>query len=117
LQREFKIKACSSLEFVQTIPDYPDDSPANLLKRWRDKDYQFPYLIDETQQAAKDLRRFVPRTFMCLMNAGNWLITDGLMITGVRRTGDPAGSCGSHQDSFSWKIARICASTLYGLLD
>lgn len=34
--------------------DYPDDSPANLLKRWKEKNYGFPYLIDETQQVAKD---------------------------------------------------------------
>src|SRR3989338_2658388 len=29
--------------------DYPHDSPANLLKRWKQKDYRFPYLINETQ--------------------------------------------------------------------
>ena len=34
--------------------DYPDDSPASLLKRWKEKQYGFPYLIDETQQVAKD---------------------------------------------------------------
>ena len=34
--------------------DYPDDAPASLLKRWREKDYGFPYLIDGTQQTAKD---------------------------------------------------------------
>lgn len=33
--------------------DYPDDSPENLLQRWRDKEYAFPYLIDETQEVAK----------------------------------------------------------------
>lgn len=33
--------------------DYPDDSPKNLLKRWKEKEYGFPYLIDDTQQVAK----------------------------------------------------------------
>jgi len=33
--------------------EYPEDSPAELLRRWRDKDYGFPYLIDESQQVAK----------------------------------------------------------------
>lgn len=33
--------------------NYPDDSPENLRKRWKDKDYRFPYLIDETQAVAK----------------------------------------------------------------
>lgn len=33
--------------------EYPDDSPANLLRRWQQKNYGFPYLIDETQEVAK----------------------------------------------------------------
>jgi peroxiredoxin len=33
--------------------DYPEDAPQNLLKRWREKEYGFPYLIDETQEVAK----------------------------------------------------------------
>lgn len=33
---------------------YPDDAPEQLLKRWREKDYGFPYLFDETQEVAKD---------------------------------------------------------------
>ncbi len=33
--------------------DYPDDSPENLLKRWREKEYGFPYLVDESQEVAK----------------------------------------------------------------
>ncbi|MBP9864813.1 MAG: thioredoxin family protein [Candidatus Omnitrophica bacterium] len=55
LQREFKNQSVQLVGICSNDSgDYPDDSPANLLKRWRDKDYQFPYLIDETQQAAKD---------------------------------------------------------------
>ena len=33
--------------------DYPEDSPANLRKRWQEKDYRFPYLVDRTQDAAR----------------------------------------------------------------
>jgi peroxiredoxin len=33
--------------------DYPDDAPVNLLKRWKEKEYGFPYLVDETQETAK----------------------------------------------------------------
>ena len=33
--------------------DYPDDSAENLRKRWLEKDYGFPYLIDESQAVAK----------------------------------------------------------------
>lgn len=33
---------------------YLEDSPANLLKRWREKNYGFPYLLDTTQMIAKD---------------------------------------------------------------
>ena len=33
--------------------DYPDDKPESLLKRWREKKYGFPYLIDESQDIAR----------------------------------------------------------------
>lgn len=33
--------------------EYPDDSPAELLKRWQKMQYDFTYLIDETQAVAK----------------------------------------------------------------
>lgn len=32
---------------------YPEDAPETLLKRWREKNYGFPYLIDSTQEVAK----------------------------------------------------------------
>ena len=32
--------------------EYPDDSPENLKKRWKEKNYGFPYLIDESQAVA-----------------------------------------------------------------
>ncbi|MCB0737358.1 MAG: thioredoxin family protein [Bacteroidetes bacterium] len=33
--------------------DYPEDSPGALAKRHQEKGYTFPYLIDESQQIAK----------------------------------------------------------------
>ena len=33
--------------------EYPDDSPENLRKRWKEKNYGFPYLVDETQDIAR----------------------------------------------------------------
>ena len=33
--------------------DYPEDSPKNLERRWREKDYRFPYLVDESQDTAR----------------------------------------------------------------
>lgn len=34
--------------------DYPEDAPAALLQRWKDKNYGFPYLIDSEQTVARD---------------------------------------------------------------
>lgn len=34
--------------------EYPEDAPAELLKRWHEKSYPFPYLVDDTQKAAKN---------------------------------------------------------------
>lgn len=34
--------------------DHPEDSPENLLLRWKNKNYSFPYLIDPDQRAAND---------------------------------------------------------------
>ncbi len=33
--------------------EYPEDAPAELLKRWREREYSFEYLIDETQDVAQ----------------------------------------------------------------
>jgi len=33
--------------------DYPEDHPNELKKRWSDKKYRFPYLIDEDQAVAR----------------------------------------------------------------
>ena len=33
--------------------EYPEDAPPELLHRWRQKSYPFPYLMDDTQKVAK----------------------------------------------------------------
>lgn len=55
LWQDFKSKGTQFVGICSNDPtDYPDDSPQNLLKRWRDKHYGFPYLIDESQNVARD---------------------------------------------------------------
>lgn len=50
----------SSVQFLgicsNDSADYPEDQPDALLKRSRDKGYSFPYLIDETQEVAKNFK-------------------------------------------------------------
>lgn len=33
---------------------YPEDAPMELLRRWEQKQYGFPYLVDESQTVARD---------------------------------------------------------------
>jgi peroxiredoxin len=33
--------------------EHPEDAPAELLKRWHEKSYPFPYLVDDTQKVAR----------------------------------------------------------------
>ena len=33
--------------------DYPEDAPKELLRRWKEKAYGFPYLVDESQDVAR----------------------------------------------------------------
>jgi len=55
LQRHFAGQGVQVVGICSNDPkDYPDDRPAKLLERWREKEYGFPYLIDESQQVAKD---------------------------------------------------------------
>ena len=37
-------------------PDYPDDSPPNMIKKIKELGIDFPYLIDETQKIAKTFK-------------------------------------------------------------
>lgn len=54
LNRDYQAKGVQLIGICANDPtDYPEDSPPNLLKRWKEKNYGFPYLIDETQEVAK----------------------------------------------------------------
>jgi len=33
--------------------DYPEDAPSELKRRWQEKNYPFPYLVDESQSVAR----------------------------------------------------------------
>jgi len=34
--------------------DYPEDAPQHLLLKWKEKNFGFPYLVDESQTVAKE---------------------------------------------------------------
>lgn len=54
LHRDYDAKGVQLIGICSNDPtDYPDDSPANLKKRWEEKHYGFPYLIDGSQEVAK----------------------------------------------------------------
>jgi len=54
LERQFRGQSVQFVGICSNDPtDYPEDAPQSLLKRWRDKEYGFPYLIDDSQQVAK----------------------------------------------------------------
>jgi peroxiredoxin len=54
LRRDYAERGVQLVGICANDPtDYPDDRPAKLLERWRQKDYGFPYLVDETQAVAR----------------------------------------------------------------
>lgn len=54
LARELKSKRVQFIGICSNDPtEYPEDSPENLQKRWIEKAYGFPYLIDAAQIAAQ----------------------------------------------------------------
>jgi hypothetical protein len=54
LHREYGERGVQLVGICSNDPThYPDDSPANLLQRWREKHYGFPYLVDATQDVAR----------------------------------------------------------------
>jgi peroxiredoxin len=54
LRRDYAAKGVQLVGICANDPtDYPEDRPAKLLERWRQKDYGFPYLVDETQTVAR----------------------------------------------------------------
>ena len=54
LRRDYGPRGVQLVGICSNDPtDYPDDRPERLLQRWREKDYGFPYLLDETQDVAR----------------------------------------------------------------
>jgi len=54
LAKEMKAKGVQFIAICSNdAEEYPEDAPENLKKRWLEKDYGFPYLVDESQIAAK----------------------------------------------------------------
>lgn len=54
LPREYQPAQLQLVAICSNDPaDYPEDSPAELKKRWQEKKYSFPYLIDESQNTAR----------------------------------------------------------------
>jgi peroxiredoxin len=55
LARAFEKKGVAFVAICSNdAEEYPEDAAPELLKRWREKDYGFPYLVDETQKTAKE---------------------------------------------------------------
>lgn len=54
LRKEFAGRPVQLVGICSNDPtDYPDDAPARLAERAREKGYGFPYLVDETQDVAR----------------------------------------------------------------
>jgi peroxiredoxin len=54
LARKFTPKEVAFVAICSNDPsDYPEDQPAELKKRWQEKNYGFPYLIDDSQDVAR----------------------------------------------------------------
>ena len=54
LAREYGPKGVQFVGVCSNDPtNYPDDAPARLLARSREKGYGFPYLVDESQAVAR----------------------------------------------------------------
>lgn len=54
LAKEYQAKGIVFVGICSNDPtDYPDDRPEKLRQRWQDKSYDFPYLVDESQDIAK----------------------------------------------------------------
>lgn len=54
LRKDFEKHSVQLVGICANDPtDYPEDSPENLKKHALEKNYGFPYLVDETQEVAK----------------------------------------------------------------
>jgi peroxiredoxin len=56
--------------------DYPEDSPEELLNRWRLKNYSFTYLVDTTQEVAKKFDAVCTPDFFAF-DKNNYLVYRG----------------------------------------
>lgn len=55
LAAEFKPRGISTVAINSNIhPDYPEDSPLGMKHKMAELQLEFPYLVDETQQVARD---------------------------------------------------------------
>lgn len=54
LARDFQSQVSFVAICSNDSTDHSEDSPAELLKRWREKDYGFPYLLDLEQEVARN---------------------------------------------------------------
>ena len=57
--------------------NYPEDSPENMVAFINRHHITFPYLIDETQQVPKPMRRYAPLIFLVLTQKASCIIVDG----------------------------------------
>lgn len=54
IRKDYETKGVQLLGICSNDPtDYPEDRPENLRKHALEKDYGFPYLVDESQEVAK----------------------------------------------------------------
>lgn len=54
LAREFESQGAAFVGICSNdAAENQEDQPKELLKRWREKDFKFPYLIDESQDVAR----------------------------------------------------------------
>jgi len=54
LAKDYEGKSVQIVGICANDPtDYPDDSHSSLGRRWKEKNYGFPYLVDESQDVAK----------------------------------------------------------------
>lgn len=54
LARDLKSKGLSTVAICSNDgEEYPEDSPTELFQTWKQKNYEFPYLVDQDQKAAQ----------------------------------------------------------------
>ncbi|WP_133131391.1 thioredoxin family protein [Legionella yabuuchiae] len=57
LAKDYQLKGVNFIAINSNdVENYPDDSPAHMIKTAKEHGYPFPYLFDETQEVAKAYR-------------------------------------------------------------